>query len=126
AAYYESSQSTIKKNRESIRQLRQDNKRLHRRLAQANAGDELIIKVAFHNRGAEKDAFRNMSGKEALTTLDQKVLSKMKRLNALKHTTHTYQQRLKELKMECQRLKPEGCRGVQSADARAQKKEEDA
>ncbi|XP_018520248.1 coiled-coil domain-containing protein 151 [Lates calcarifer] len=125
-AYYESSQSTIKKNSESIRQLRQENKRLYRKLAEANAGDEHIIKVAFHNRGLEKDAYRNMSGKAALTTLDQRVLSKKKRLNALKHTTQTYQQSLKELKMEYQRIKPEGSNGAQSADARTRKKEEDA
>ncbi|XP_071359989.1 coiled-coil domain-containing protein 151 isoform X2 [Trachinotus anak] len=126
AAFYESSQSTIKKNRDTIRQLRQDNKRLYRKLAEANAGDEHIIKVAFHNRGLEKDAYRNMSGKVALTTLDQRVLSKNKRLNALKHTTQTYQQRLEELKMEYQRVKPEGCSGAQSADVRTRKKEEDA
>ncbi|KAL7403661.1 hypothetical protein ABVT39_003417 [Epinephelus coioides] len=125
-AYYESSQSTIKKNTETIRQLRQDNKRLCRKLAEANAGDDNIIKVAFHNRGTEKDAFRNMSGKAALTTLDQRVLSKMKRLNALKHTTQTRKRRLEELNVEYQRLKPEGSRGAQSADARVRKKEEDA
>uniref|UniRef100_A0A8C4H1W2 Outer dynein arm docking complex subunit 3 n=1 Tax=Dicentrarchus labrax TaxID=13489 RepID=A0A8C4H1W2_DICLA len=89
-AYYESSQSTIKRNTESIRQLRQDNKRLYRQLAEVNAGDDNVIKVAFHNRGLEKDAYRNMSGKEALTTLEQRVLSKKKRLNALKHTTQTH------------------------------------
>ncbi|XP_033480826.2 coiled-coil domain-containing protein 151 [Epinephelus lanceolatus] len=125
-AYYETSQSTIKKNTETIRQLRQDNKRLCRKLAEVNAGDDNIIKVAFHNRGTEKDAFRNMSGKAALTTLDQRVLSKMKRLNALKHTTQTCKRRLEELNVEYQRLKPEGSRGVQSADARVRKKEEDA
>eukprot|EP00064_Thunnus_orientalis_P007960 superscaffoldBa00000916_g7982 len=125
-AYYESSQSTIKKNRESIRQLRQENKRLYRKVAEANAGDEHIIKVAFHNRGLEKDAYRNMSGKAAITTLDQRVLSKMKRLNALKHTTQNYQHRLDELRMEYQRRKPEGSSGAQSADARARKREEDA
>uniref|UniRef100_A0AAQ6IBY5 ODAD1 central coiled coil region domain-containing protein n=1 Tax=Anabas testudineus TaxID=64144 RepID=A0AAQ6IBY5_ANATE len=125
-AFYESSQSTIKKNREVILQLRQDNKRLYRKLAEANAGDERIIKVAFQNRGLEKDAYRNMSVKEALTTLDQRVLSKTKRLNALKHTTQTYQQRLEELKTEYQRMKPEGSSETQSADGRARKKEEDA
>ncbi|XP_054460927.1 LOW QUALITY PROTEIN: coiled-coil domain-containing protein 151 [Anoplopoma fimbria] len=126
AASYESSQSTIKKNREAIRQLRQDNKRLCRKMAEANAGDGNVIKVAFHNRGLEKDAYRNMSGKAALTSLDQKVLSKMKRLNALKHTTQTHQRRLEELKTECQRLKPEGSSAAPSADARTRKKEEDA
>ncbi|KAI3352822.1 hypothetical protein L3Q82_019396 [Scortum barcoo] len=126
AAYYESSQSTMKKNREAIRQLRQDNKRLYRKQAEVNAGDENIIKVAFHNRGMEKDAYRNMTGKAALTTLDQKVLSKVKRLNALKHTTQTMQHRLEGLKTEYQRMKPEGSSGAQSADARTRKKEEDA
>ncbi|KAK1885905.1 Coiled-coil domain containing protein 151 [Dissostichus eleginoides] len=125
-AYYESSQSTIKKNRETIRQLRQDNKRLCRKMAEVNAGDATIIKVAFQNRGLEKDAYRNMSGKAALTTLDQRVLSKTKRLNALKHTTQTFQCRLDELKKEYQRSKPEGSSGAMSADARARKKEEDA
>ncbi|XP_031140286.1 coiled-coil domain-containing protein 151 isoform X1 [Sander lucioperca] len=125
-AYYESSQSTIKKNRDTIRQLRQENKRLCRKLAEVNSGDENIIKVAFHNRGLEKDAYRNMSGKAALSTLDQRVLSKMKRLNALKHTTQTHQRRLEELKMGYQRMKPEGSSGAPSADARARKKEEDA
>ncbi|XP_034543780.1 coiled-coil domain-containing protein 151 isoform X2 [Notolabrus celidotus] len=62
-AYYESSQSTIKRNRESILQLRQQNKQLYRKLAEANAGDENVIKVAFHNRGSEKETYRNMSGK---------------------------------------------------------------
>uniref|UniRef100_A0A3Q3IRA0 ODAD1 central coiled coil region domain-containing protein n=1 Tax=Monopterus albus TaxID=43700 RepID=A0A3Q3IRA0_MONAL len=125
-AYYESSQSIMKKNRESILQLRQENKRLYKQLAEANVGDEHIIKVAFQNRGTEKDAYRNMSGKAALTTLDQRVLSKTKRLNALKHTTQTYQRCLEDLKMEYKRVKPEGSRGAQSADARTRKKDEDA
>lgn len=36
AAHYEKSQSTIKKNSDAIRQLRQDNKRLYKKLAEAN------------------------------------------------------------------------------------------
>nr|XP_046260429.1 coiled-coil domain-containing protein 151 [Scatophagus argus]XP_046260439.1 coiled-coil domain-containing protein 151 [Scatophagus argus] len=125
-AYYESSQSTIKKNAESIRQLRQENKRLHRKLAEANAGDEHVIKVAFPKRGLEKDPYRNMSGKAALTALDRRVLSKMKRLNALKHTTETHKQRLEELTMEHQKIKSLASDGAQSADARAREKEEEA
>lgn len=90
-AYYETSQATMKKNAESIRQLRQDNKRLYKKLAEASAvspdllllasvlssqriisthlcpcfvvfqGDESVIRAAFHDRGLEKDAYRNMS-----------------------------------------------------------------
>lgn len=63
---------------------------------------------------------------EALTTLDYRVLSKTKRLNALKHKTQTYQQRLDELKTEYQRMKPKSSSERQSADAHARKKEEDA
>uniref|UniRef100_A0A3P8W778 Outer dynein arm docking complex subunit 3 n=1 Tax=Cynoglossus semilaevis TaxID=244447 RepID=A0A3P8W778_CYNSE len=125
-AYYESSQLTIKKNKESIQQLRQENKKLHRKLANAKAGDEHIIKAAFQNRGSEKHAFRNMSGKVALNTMDQKVLSKVKRLNALKHTSHSYQQRVEELREEYKRREPEESSGALSADAHTQKQEEEA
>uniref|UniRef100_A0A8C8JDM9 ODAD1 central coiled coil region domain-containing protein n=1 Tax=Oncorhynchus tshawytscha TaxID=74940 RepID=A0A8C8JDM9_ONCTS len=97
SAYYEMSQSSIKKNRNSILQLRQENKRLHKKLANALAGDEQVIKEAFQSRGMEKAAFRNMSGKAALKVLDQKVCDKMKKLNALKHTTQTYRRRLEDL-----------------------------
>ncbi|XP_019939841.2 coiled-coil domain-containing protein 151 isoform X1 [Paralichthys olivaceus] len=126
SAFYESSQSSMKENSENIRVLRQDNKRLYRKLAEVHTGDDHVIKEAFHNRGMEKSAYRNMSGKAAVTTVDQRVLTKKKRLNALKHTTQTYQQRLEELRVDHQRLKPEGSRGAQSSDARTRKKEEDA
>uniref|UniRef100_A0A3Q3W0R4 ODAD1 central coiled coil region domain-containing protein n=1 Tax=Mola mola TaxID=94237 RepID=A0A3Q3W0R4_MOLML len=113
-AYYETSQATMKKNAESIRQLRQDNKRLYKKLAEASAGDESVIRAAFHDRGLEKDAYRNMSREAALNTADQKVLSKMKRLNALKHTTQTQQRRLEKLQLEYQRMKPKAGSGAQS------------
>ncbi|XP_008284597.1 coiled-coil domain-containing protein 151-like [Stegastes partitus] len=126
ATYYESTQSSIKKNKQSILQLRQQNKELRRRLAEANAGDEQIIKVAFHNRGVEKNAYRNLSTQEAATTLDHRVMSKRKRLNALKATTQTNQRRLEELNMKYRRLKSEGSGGTASADIRNLKEEEDA
>ena len=58
--------------------------------------------------------------------LERSVLSKKKKFNALKHITQTKQRRLEELKLEYQRLKPEGSSGAQYADARTLKKEEDA
>uniref|UniRef100_A0A8C5DLU2 ODAD1 central coiled coil region domain-containing protein n=1 Tax=Gouania willdenowi TaxID=441366 RepID=A0A8C5DLU2_GOUWI len=122
-AYYESSQSVIEKNSENIRQLRMENKRLRREQAE---GDENIVKLAFRNRGAEKNAYRNMSGKAALTALHRRVLTRTKQLNALKHTTHTYNLHLEELRTEHQRRKPEGSSGAGSADARTRKKEEEA
>ncbi|CAJ1053804.1 coiled-coil domain-containing protein 151 [Xyrichtys novacula] len=125
-ALYESCQSLIKKNRESILKLRQENKMLYRKLAQANSSDENVIKMAFQNRGQEKETYRNMSGKAALTALDQSVLSKMKRLNALKHTTQTKQRHLEELKREYQRMKPDDSSEARPADTQTREKGEEA
>ena len=41
SAFYESSQSSIKENTENIRELRQDNKRLYRKLAEVHTVSEL-------------------------------------------------------------------------------------
>ncbi|KAL2087077.1 hypothetical protein ACEWY4_018136 [Coilia grayii] len=121
SAYYESSQSSIKKNRETILQLRQENKRLHRKVAEALAGDEQIINEAFQNRGMEKAPYKSMSAKEALSVLDQKVCGKMKKLNALKHTTQTQRKRLEDLRLQYQTMKSEKKR----SQSGAQKKDEE-
>ncbi|XP_029706942.1 coiled-coil domain-containing protein 151 isoform X1 [Takifugu rubripes] len=63
---------------------------------------------------------------DALMIQDQKVLSKMKRLNAQKHVTQTKQQQLAELEREYQRMNAKAGGGAQAADAHARKKEEDA
>lgn len=63
---------------------------------------------------------------DALTIQDQKVLSKMKRLNAQKHVTRTKQQQHAELEREYQRMNSKAGGGAQAADAHARKKEEDA
>lgn len=49
AAYYESSQATIKKNTESIRKLRQENKKLYKKLADANTVSRNVIRATFHS-----------------------------------------------------------------------------
>ncbi|XP_067228807.1 coiled-coil domain-containing protein 151 isoform X3 [Chanodichthys erythropterus] len=104
SAYFESSQSAIKKNRETILQLRQENKNLHKKLAE---GDEQLIKDVFQGRGVEKASFRNMSMKSARTVLEKEVRDKMKKLNAMKHTTQTQKQRLEEMKLQYQSMKPQ-------------------
>nr|XP_055068266.1 coiled-coil domain-containing protein 151 isoform X4 [Misgurnus anguillicaudatus] len=120
-AYFEVSQAGIKKNRETIIQLRQDNKDLHKKLARSLAGDEQIIREAFQNHGVERAAFGNMSGKAARTVLDQKVCDKMKKLNALKHNTQTHRRRLEDLKLQYQTFKPVS----KGSQPDAQKREED-
>ncbi|XP_053494131.1 coiled-coil domain-containing protein 151 [Ictalurus furcatus] len=105
SAQYESSQSLIKKNREKILQLRQENKLLHRKLAETLAGDEQVIRDVFQSRSSEKAAYRNMSGKEVVQVLDQKVCDKVKKLNALKHMTNTQRHRLEELNTDYNTLR---------------------
>ncbi|XP_026883950.2 coiled-coil domain-containing protein 151 isoform X2 [Electrophorus electricus] len=107
SAYYESSQTTIKKNKSTILQLRLENKLLHKKLAEALAGDEQVIREAFQNHGSEKAALRNMSAKAAVQVLDQKVCDKMKKLNAQKYITQTYRRQLDELHVQFERARKE-------------------
>ncbi|GCC36021.1 coiled-coil domain-containing protein 151 [Chiloscyllium punctatum] len=85
-AYYENSQCKIKKNKDTIQNVREENKRLRRMLAGALMSDEKLVKESFQDRH-EKVALRNKSGKDVIMVLDQKVCDKIKRLNALKHET---------------------------------------
>lgn len=62
----------------------------------------------------------------AREALEQKVLNKRKRLDALKHTTRTQQRLLEELHLECQKVKKGVSAGTKPSDARTRKKEEDA
>ncbi|KAL7890996.1 hypothetical protein AOLI_G00004720 [Acnodon oligacanthus] len=104
SAYYESSQNTLKENRERILQLREENRRLRTRLAHAR--DEQIISEVFQNC-SDKAAFRNMSVKEALKVLDQQVCDKVKKLNAMKHTTQMKWRQLEELQAQYDSLRAE-------------------
>ncbi|KAM4035909.1 outer dynein arm-docking complex subunit 3 [Anomaloglossus baeobatrachus] len=96
-AYQESASSTIHKNADTIQFLRQENKRLHKKLADALAGDEKVIKEAFHSHVVERAAMRSKSGQAAVQLMDQKLCDKIKRLNALRHQTDVRRRRLEEL-----------------------------
>ncbi|XP_058864127.1 outer dynein arm-docking complex subunit 3-like isoform X1 [Acipenser ruthenus] len=121
-AYYESSQWTIKKNKESILQLRKENKKLHKKLADTLAGDDRVIKDAFCNRNVEKNALRNKTGQAAIQIVDHKVCDKVKQLNALKHSTETRRRRLQELQWEYNR-KTQGSPGASLATYQAEMEE---
>ncbi|XP_032813837.2 outer dynein arm-docking complex subunit 3 isoform X2 [Petromyzon marinus] len=109
-AYYESSQSTIKKNRETISHIRQENKQLHRKLATSIAGDEQVINEAFQNHQAEKAVMKNKTGQAAVEMLDQRVCERIKRLNALHHETEQRERRLQELQAHRDLLQAETSR----------------
>ncbi|XP_061408916.1 outer dynein arm-docking complex subunit 3 isoform X1 [Lethenteron reissneri] len=109
-AYYESSQSTIKKNRETISHIRQENKQLHRKLATSIAGDEQVINEAFQNHQAEKAVMKNKTGQAAVEMLDQRVCERIKRLNALHHEAERRDRRLQELQAHRDLLQAESSR----------------
>ncbi|KAM9313493.1 outer dynein arm-docking complex subunit 3 [Gastrophryne carolinensis] len=99
-AYEESSSSAVQKNWETIQFLRQENKKLHKKLADILAGDEKVIKEAFRSHSVERAAMRNKSGQAAINLMDQKLCDKVKRLNALRHQTEVRRKRLEELQLE--------------------------
>ncbi|XP_070532404.1 outer dynein arm-docking complex subunit 3-like [Ptychodera flava] len=96
-AYYESSQWTMKKNRETIAKMRKENKSLHKTLADSKAGDERVINSAFAERNIERAAMRGKSGRQAIGVMDQKVCEAIKKLNALKAMTEKKERKYAEL-----------------------------
>ncbi|XP_058956932.2 outer dynein arm-docking complex subunit 3 [Pocillopora verrucosa] len=104
-AYYESSQWTMKKNKDTISKLREKNKRLRFELAKKKAGDEQVIDDAFREKDPQRHcAMRGMSGKAAITKLDQQVCEAEKKLNACKHQRNTREKKLEALETEYNQL----------------------
>ncbi|CAH3143122.1 unnamed protein product [Pocillopora meandrina] len=104
-AYYESSQWTMKKNKDTISKLREKNKRLRFELAKKKAGDEQVIDDAFREKDPQRHcAMRGMSGKAAITKLDQQVCEAEKKLNACKHQRNTREKKLAALETEYNQL----------------------
>lgn len=104
-AYFESSQWTMKKNKETIAKLREKNKQLRADLAKKKAGDEKVIDEAFKERDPQRHcAMRGMSGKAAIIKLDQQVCEAVKRLNALRHQKNSHEKKLQALQTEYNQL----------------------
>nr|XP_056721612.1 outer dynein arm-docking complex subunit 3 [Euleptes europaea] len=99
-AFYENSQWNIKKNRESILRLRQDNKKLHQRLADLLAGEEKVIRAAFHNHASEQGSVKNKSGEGAIQVINHRLCEKINQLNNLKHQVEMRKRRLEELQLQ--------------------------
>ncbi|XP_038235237.1 outer dynein arm-docking complex subunit 3 isoform X2 [Dermochelys coriacea] len=114
-AFYESSQWTIKKNRESIVWLRQENKKLHKKLAAILAGEEQIIKEVFRDRAAEKASLKNKSGEDAIEFINHRLCEKINRLNDLKHQVEMRKRRLEELQLKYD-SKVQEARGFQEVE----------
>merc|ERR1739838_1181992 len=95
-AYYESSQWSIKKNRDQIEGLRESNKELHKALAVTLAGDDRVLDKAFEGRHTERIALKNKSSNFAVDVMDTKVSERKKRLNAVRAKTESKQMKAEE------------------------------
>ncbi|XP_006898918.1 PREDICTED: coiled-coil domain-containing protein 151 [Elephantulus edwardii] len=98
-AFYESSQWNIKKNQDTISQLREENKALQNQLVNLLQGDEKVVQAVIREWKSEKPYLKNRTG-QALEFLDYRLSEKMKRLNALQHEVELRQKRLEELELQ--------------------------
>uniref|UniRef100_A0A8D0B832 ODAD1 central coiled coil region domain-containing protein n=1 Tax=Salvator merianae TaxID=96440 RepID=A0A8D0B832_SALMN len=99
-AFYENSQWNIKKNKDSISQLRQENKKLHQKLADLLAGEEKVIKAAFQGHPAEQGSVKNKTGEGAIQIINHRLCEKINQLNNLKHQVEIRKRRLEELQLQ--------------------------
>ncbi|XP_053152488.1 outer dynein arm-docking complex subunit 3 [Hemicordylus capensis] len=99
-AFYENSQWNIKKNRESILQLRKENKKLHQKLADVLAGEEKVIKAAFQDHPVEQGSVKNKTGEGAIQIINHRLCEKINQLNNLKHQVEMRKRRLDELQLQ--------------------------
>nr|XP_020028842.1 coiled-coil domain-containing protein 151 isoform X1 [Castor canadensis] len=99
-AFYESSQWNIKKNQDTINQLREETKALHLQLTDLLQGDEKVIQMIIQEWKSEKPYLKNRTGQQALEHLDHQLCEKVNQLNAVRHQVILRQKRLDELQLQ--------------------------
>ncbi|XP_008048798.1 coiled-coil domain-containing protein 151, partial [Carlito syrichta] len=99
-AFYERSQGTIKKNQETISQLRKETKALELQLSDLLKGEEKVVQAVIQEWKAEKPYLKTRTGQQALEHLDHRLSEKVKQLNALRHEVVLRQGRLDELRQQ--------------------------
>ncbi|XP_074059571.1 outer dynein arm-docking complex subunit 3 isoform X2 [Macrotis lagotis] len=98
--FYEKTQGTIKKNKETIKQLREENKISYQKLSDMFIGDEKVVRMVIREWKEEKPYLKNKNGEEAVALMDHRLNWKMKQLNALRHEAEQRQQRIEELQLQ--------------------------
>ncbi|XP_048198194.1 outer dynein arm-docking complex subunit 3 [Perognathus longimembris pacificus] len=98
-AFYESSQWTIKKNQDTINQLREETKALRTQLTDLLKGDEKMVQAIIQEWKAEKPYLKNRTGQQALEHLDHQLNDKVNQLNEARHQLMLRQKRLEELQL---------------------------
>uniref|UniRef100_A0A8C6EXD4 Outer dynein arm docking complex subunit 3 n=1 Tax=Marmota marmota marmota TaxID=9994 RepID=A0A8C6EXD4_MARMA len=99
-AFYESSQWNIKKNQDTISQLREETKILQLQLTDLLQGDEKVVQAVIQEWKSEKPYLKNRTGQQALEHLDHQLSEKVKQVNALRHQVVLRQKRLEELQLQ--------------------------
>ncbi|XP_072458377.1 uncharacterized protein [Notamacropus eugenii] len=98
--FHESTQWTIKKNKETIKQLREENKISHQKLSDLFIGDEKVVRLVIREWKEEKPYLKNKNGEEALALMDHRLSEKVKQLNALRYEAEQRQKRIEELQLQ--------------------------
>ncbi|XP_070479716.1 outer dynein arm-docking complex subunit 3 isoform X1 [Equus przewalskii] len=99
-AFYESTQWNMKKNQETINQLRDEIRVLQLQLTDLLQGDEKLVQAVIRGWKSEKPYLKNKTGQQALEYLDHRVSEKVKQLNALRHQLGLRQKWLEELQLQ--------------------------
>ncbi|KAL4673546.1 hypothetical protein H8959_017480 [Pygathrix nigripes] len=99
-AFFESSQWNIKKNQETISQLREETKALELKLLDLLKGDEKVVQAVIHEWKWEKPYLKNRTGQQALEHLDHQLREKVKQQNALRYQVVLRKRRLEELQLQ--------------------------
>ncbi|KAL4663332.1 hypothetical protein H8957_013799 [Semnopithecus entellus] len=98
-AFFESSQWNIKKNQETISQLREETKALELKLLDLLKGDEKVVQAVIHEWRWEKPYLKNRTG-QALEHLEHQLREKVKQQNALRYQVVLRRRRLEELQLQ--------------------------
>jgi len=99
-AYYESSQWTIKQNKEHILKLRKEVKELQKLKADRLAADEHVVNEGLAEHPVERNALRDKPGNVAVVKMDEKVRDSTNRLNLQVYRTSQKQKRVEELRTQ--------------------------
>ncbi|CAH3140361.1 unnamed protein product [Porites evermanni] len=107
-AYFESSQWTMKKNKETIAKLREKNKQLRADLAKKKANPPkyyiLVVKKRELTQPENNCRCYALKSLAAIIKLDQQVCEAVKRLNALRHQKNSHEKKLQALQTEYNQL----------------------
>ncbi|XP_031199636.1 coiled-coil domain-containing protein 151 isoform X2 [Mastomys coucha] len=99
-AFYESSQWNMKKNQDTINQLQEEIKALHKQLKDLLQGDSKVVQEIIQEWKSEKPYLKNRTCEQALEHLEHQLREKMNQLNALRHQVMLRQKRLEELRLQ--------------------------